>query len=203
MHELVKFYPFSTVALRLNLWCHKTQSFWHTEIHTIHFLVYRICVCFRFRNTLSLKNMFNILSFQFKCYSVALSCFRQAPSMGSGASADVGPTGIKDVHLNHAVTKKYMALSQHGKVQAEFLRRKQGIAGPQWCLSGQDLNLARAHHTQKLCGTFHTKSTGGRISGWISTAAALWPLCSPRWGMFFHWVLTPGSHSSILPQTNF
>eukprot|EP00438_Fugacium_kawagutii_P015054 Skav217577 [mRNA] locus=scaffold129:176486:180644:- [translate_table: standard] len=42
--------------------------------------------------------------------------------MGSGASKrDVGPTGIKDVHLNHAVTKKYMALSQHGKVQAEYV----------------------------------------------------------------------------------
>ena len=44
--------------------------------------------------------------------------------MGSGASraACVGPTGIKDVTLNHTVTDKYMQLSQHGKVQAESLR---------------------------------------------------------------------------------
>ena len=45
--------------------------------------------------------------------------------MGSGASraaCEVGPTGIKDVTLNHTVTDKYMQLSQHGKVQAESLR---------------------------------------------------------------------------------
>ena len=44
--------------------------------------------------------------------------------MGSGASREkqqVGPTGIKDVHLNHALTEKHMGLNQHGKVQAEFL----------------------------------------------------------------------------------
>eukprot|EP00434_Breviolum_minutum_P027703 symbB.v1.2.024504.t1/scaffold2326.1/size131277/8 len=44
--------------------------------------------------------------------------------MGSGASraaCEVGPTGIKDVTLNHTVTDKYMQLSQHGKVQAEYV----------------------------------------------------------------------------------
>lgn len=44
--------------------------------------------------------------------------------MGSGASREkeqIGPTGIKDVHLSHALTEKYMGLSQHGKVQAEYV----------------------------------------------------------------------------------
>jgi hypothetical protein len=51
--------------------------------------------------------------------------------MGSGASREkeqIGPTGIKDVHLSHALTEKYMGLSQHGKVQAEFLGCEQADA---------------------------------------------------------------------------
>ena len=53
------------------------------------------------------------------------SCLQACGAMGSGASraaCEVGPTGITDVTLNHAVTDKYMRLSQHGKVQAESLR---------------------------------------------------------------------------------
>ena len=47
--------------------------------------------------------------------------------MGSGASREVAPTGIKDVCLNNAITQKYMGLNQHGKVQAESLRCNQQL----------------------------------------------------------------------------
>lgn len=136
--ELVKFHPLSTVQWHCvqNLW-------WH-------------CYLFLFIAAYTALSATLLLC----------ACLRQAPSMGSGASTqkDVGPTGIKDVHLNHAVTTKYMALSQHGKVQAEFLRRKQGLSDAS--VYSQDWNL--------ICTRVHTPTHTHYMA--LSTRKRGWPL---------------------------
>ncbi|CAJ1358284.1 unnamed protein product [Effrenium voratum] len=41
--------------------------------------------------------------------------------MGSGASKSLCKTGIKEVRLDESITKRFMQLNQHGKVQAEYV----------------------------------------------------------------------------------